>query len=111
MRLWPQVLFFSGIKLANRLDHRIPRRWFGTRTRGRPSSEDDGDAAIGRPVQRCWRWRRALIAVVEYLVVDSTTCLPHFTVATVIVGRLRSRQYLKLQELMTTQPVVIPLGK
>ena len=58
----------------------------------------------------------ALIAVVEYLVVDSDDLLfLIFTVATVIVGSIAFSgsivTYLKLQELMTTRPVVIPLGK
>ena len=58
----------------------------------------------------------ALIAVVEYLVVDSDDPLfLIFTVATVIVGSIAFSgsivTYLKLQELMTTRPVVIPLGK
>ena len=58
----------------------------------------------------------ALIAVVEYLVVDSDVPLfLIFTVATVIVGSIAFSgsivTYLKLQELMTTRPVVIPLGK
>lgn len=58
----------------------------------------------------------ALIAVVEYLVVDSDDSLfLIFTVATVIVGSIAFSgsivTYLKLQELMTTRPVVIPLGK
>ena len=58
----------------------------------------------------------ALIAVVEYLVVDSDGLLfLIFTVATVIVGSIAFSgsivTYLKLQELMTTRPVVIPLGK
>ena len=58
----------------------------------------------------------ALIAVVEYLVVDSDDLLfLIFTVATVIVGSTAFSgsivTYLKLQELMTTRPVVIPLGK
>ena len=58
----------------------------------------------------------ALIAVVEYLVVDSDDSLfLIFTVATVIVGSIAfsgsTVTYLKLQELMTTRPVVIPLGK
>ena len=58
----------------------------------------------------------ALIAVVEYLVVDSDDLLfLIFTVATVIVGSIAFSgsivTYLKLQELMTTWPVVIPLGK
>ncbi|MCH1405017.1 MAG: NAD(P)(+) transhydrogenase (Re/Si-specific) subunit beta, partial [Candidatus Nanopelagicales bacterium] len=58
----------------------------------------------------------ALIAVVEYLVVDSDEPLfLIFTVATVIVGSIAFSgsivTYLKLQELMTTRPVVIPLGK
>lgn len=58
----------------------------------------------------------ALIAVVEYLVVDSDDLLfLIFTVATVIIGSVAFSgsivTYLKLQELMTTRPVVIPLGK
>lgn len=58
----------------------------------------------------------ALIAVVEYLVVDSDDLLfLIFTVATVIVGSIAFSgsivTYLKLQELMTTRPVVVPLGK
>jgi NAD(P) transhydrogenase subunit beta len=58
----------------------------------------------------------ALIAVGEYLVVDSDDLLfLIFTVATVIVGSIAFSgsivTYLKLQELMTTRPVVIPLGK
>jgi len=58
----------------------------------------------------------ALIAVVEYLVVDSDDLLfLIFTVATVIVGSIAFSgsivTFLKLQELMTTRPVVIPLGK
>ena len=58
----------------------------------------------------------ALIAVVEYLVVDSDDLLfLIFTVATVIIGSIAFSgsivTYLKLQELMTTRPVVIPLGK
>ena len=58
----------------------------------------------------------ALIAVVEYLVVGSDDLLfLIFTVATVIIGSVAFSgsivTYLKLQELMTTRPVVIPLGK
>ena len=58
----------------------------------------------------------ALIAVVEYLVVGSEDLLfLIFTVATVIIGSVAFSgsivTYLKLQELMTTRPVVIPLGK
>ena len=57
-----------------------------------------------------------LIAVVEYLVVGSEDLLfLIFTVATVIIGSVAFSgsvvTYLKLQELMTTRPVVIPLGK
>ena len=57
-----------------------------------------------------------LIAVVEYLVVGSDDLLfLIFTVATVIIGSVAFSgsvvTYLKLQELMTTRPVVIPLGK
>jgi len=57
-----------------------------------------------------------LIAVVEYLVVGSEDLLSLiFTVATVIIGSVAFSgsvvTYLKLQELMTTRPVVIPLGK
>jgi NAD(P) transhydrogenase subunit beta len=57
-----------------------------------------------------------LIAVVEYLVVGSDDLLfLIFTVATVIIGSIAFSgsvvTYLKLQELMTTRPVVIPLGK
>ena len=57
-----------------------------------------------------------LIAVVEYLVVGSEDLLfVIFTVATVIIGSVAFSgsvvTYLKLQELMTTRPVVIPLGK
>ena len=58
----------------------------------------------------------ALIAVVEYLVVGSDDLLfLIFTVATIIVGSIAFSgsivTFLKLQELMTTRPVVIPLGK
>ena len=58
----------------------------------------------------------ALIAVVEYLVVGSEDLLfLIFTVATVIIGAFAFSgsivTFLKLQELMTTRPVVIPLGK
>ena len=58
----------------------------------------------------------ALIAVVEFLIVDSDDLLfLIFTVATVIVGSVAFSgsivTFLKLQELMTTRPVVIPLGK
>ena len=57
-----------------------------------------------------------LIAMVEYLVVGSDDLLfLIFTVATVIIGSVAFSgsvvTYLKLQELMTTRPVVIPLGK
>lgn len=58
----------------------------------------------------------ALIAVVEYFEVGSSDLLfLIFTVATVIIGAFAFSgsivTFLKLQELMTTRPVVIPLGK
>jgi NAD(P) transhydrogenase subunit beta len=58
----------------------------------------------------------ALIAVVEYFEVGSSDLLfLIFTVATVIVGSVAFSgsivTFLKLQELMTTRPVIIPLGK
>ncbi len=57
----------------------------------------------------------ALVAVVEYLEVDSDDRLYLlFTVATVIIGSVAFSgsivTFLKLQELMTSRPVVIPLG-
>lgn len=58
----------------------------------------------------------ALIAVVEYFEVGSSDLLfLIFTVATVIVGSVAFSgsivTFLKLQELMTTRPVIIPAGK
>ena len=57
----------------------------------------------------------ALVAVVEYLQHGETdTLFLIFTVATVIIGSVAFSgsivTYLKLQELMTSRPVVIPLG-
>lgn len=57
----------------------------------------------------------ALVAVVEYLEVENTDVLfLIFTVATVIIGSVAFSgsivTFLKLQELMTSRPVVIPLG-
>ena len=57
----------------------------------------------------------ALVAVVEYLQHGETDILfLIFTVATVIIGSVAFSgsivTYLKLQELMTSRPVVIPLG-
>lgn len=57
----------------------------------------------------------ALIAVVEYMVHGEADLLfLIFTVATVIIGAVAFSgsivTYLKLQELMTSRPVVIPLG-
>lgn len=58
----------------------------------------------------------ALIAVVEYFEVGSSDLLfLIFTVATVIIGSVAFTgsivTFLKLQELMTSRPVVIPAGK
>jgi NAD(P) transhydrogenase subunit beta len=58
----------------------------------------------------------ALIAVVEFFEVGSSDLLfLVFTVATVIVGSIAFSgsivTFLKLQELMTTRPVIIPLGE
>jgi len=58
----------------------------------------------------------ALIAVVEYLEVGSSDLLfLIFTVATIIIGGVAFTgsiiTFLKLQELMTTRPVIIPAGK
>jgi len=57
----------------------------------------------------------ALVAVVEYMVHGEADLLfLIFTVATVIIGAVAFSgsivTYLKLQELMTSRPVVIPLG-
>lgn len=57
----------------------------------------------------------ALVAVVEYLEVENTDVLfLIFTVATVIIGSVAFSgsivTFLKLQELMTSRPVIIPLG-
>ena len=58
----------------------------------------------------------ALIAVVEYFEVGSSDLLfLIFTVATVIIGAVAFTgsivTFLKLQELMTSRPVIIPAGK
>ena len=111
------VLFFSGIKLANLaliVGFLVVGSVLGlvAARRGKMTAMPQLVALFNG----VGGGAAALIAVVEYLVVDSDDLLfLIFTVATVIVGSIAFSgsivTYLKLQELMTTRPVVIPLGK
>ena len=111
------VLFFSGIKLAN-LALIVGFLVVGS-VLGLVAARQVKMTAMPQLValfNGVGGGAAALIAVVEYLVVDSDDLLfLIFTVATVIVGSIAFSgsivTYLKLQELMTTRPVVIPLGK
>ena len=111
------VLFFSGIKLAN-LALIVGFLVVGS-VLGLVAARQVKMTAMPQLValfNGVGGGAAALIAVVEYLVVESDDLLfLIFTVATVIVGSIAFSgsivTYLKLQELMTTRPVVIPLGK
>ena len=113
------VTFFAGYEMRN-LALILVAIVVGTAI-GWPAArkgQDDRHAAAGGAVQRRRRRARALVASIEFLNLsdgEQDKAILIATVFTVLVGSVSFSgsilTFAKLQELMTTRPVVIPAGR